>query len=103
MKIDFLYFDGCPSWQSALENLNAVLRQEGIVEPVTMIQIQDDEQAVKEKFLGSPSIRIDGMDLWYEERDSYSLSCRVYVTPDGVKGSPTIEMLSARIKPVTSS
>jgi hypothetical protein len=29
MKIELLYFDGCPSWQAGLENLKAALQQEG--------------------------------------------------------------------------
>jgi hypothetical protein len=98
MKIELLYFDGCPSWQAGLENLKAALQQEGISEEIDVIEIKDDEQAAREKFLGSPSIRINGRDLWFEERDNYSLSCRVYATPEGVKGSPTVDMLRAKIK-----
>ena len=98
MKIDLLYFDGCPSWQIALDILKRVLREEGIPEPVNVIEIVNDEQAQKEKFLGSPSIRINGIDLWLEQRENYSLSCRVYATPEGVKGWPTNEMLRSKIK-----
>ncbi len=98
MKIELLYFDGCPSWQTALENLKCALQMEGISKFVNVIEIQNDEQAGTEEFLGSPSIRVDGRDLWFEERENYSLSCRVYATPDGIKGAPTIEMLRARLK-----
>lgn len=98
MKIELLYFDGCPSWQTALENLKVALQQEDISEPITMLEIKDDEQAAQEKFLGSPSIRINGRDLWFENRENYSLSCRVYGTPAGVKGYPTVDMLRSRIK-----
>ena len=84
MKIELLYFDGCPSWLTALKNLNSVLREEEITETVNVIEITNDEQAGQEKFLDSPSIRINGIDLWFEHRENYSLSCRVYFTPDGV-------------------
>lgn len=63
MKIELLYFDGCPSWQTALKNLTQVLREEGITETINVREIENDEQAGHEKFLGSPSIRIDGYDL----------------------------------------
>jgi len=100
MKIELLYFNGCPSWLTALKNLNSVLREEGITETVNVMEIMNDEQAGQEKFLGSPSIRINGIDLWLEQRENYSLSCRVYATPEGVKGSPTIEMLRSKIRTV---
>jgi hypothetical protein len=51
----------------------------------------------KEKFCGSPSFRINGEDLWCEERAKYHLSCRVYRTAQGLQGSPTVEMLRERI------
>lgn len=103
MKIELLYFDGCPSWQIALENLKRVLHEEGITETVNVVEIVNDEQAGQEKFLGSPSIRIDRHDLWFEQRENYSLSCRVYATPEGVKGWPTVEMLRSKIKLTASS
>ncbi len=81
MKIELLYFDGCPSWQTALKNLSSVLREEGITETVNVMEIMNDEH-----------------DLWFEERENYSLSCRVYATPEGVKGYPTVEMLRSKIK-----
>jgi len=100
MKIELLYFDSCPSWQIALETLNSALREERITETVNVMEIMNDEQAGQEKFLGSPSIRINGIDLWFEQRENYSLSCRVYATPEGVKGSPTVEMLRSKIRSV---
>lgn len=103
MKIELLYFDGCPSWQTALENLKSVLEEEEITETVNVMEIVNDEQAQQEKFLGSPSIRIDGRDLWFERRENYSLSCRVYATPDGVKGFPITEMFRSKIKRAISS
>lgn len=103
MNIELLYFDGCPSWQTALENLKVALQEEGISEVITMIEIRDDEQAGQENFLGSPSIRIDGQDLWFEQRENYSLSCRVYGTPEGVKGFPTAEMLRSKIRSAASA
>ncbi|CAG0987261.1 hypothetical protein ANAEL_02091 [Anaerolineales bacterium] len=103
MKIELLYFDGCPSWQTAFENLKRALQVERISDPIQVIEIVNAEQASQEKFLGSPSVRIDGRDLWYEQRENYSLSCRVYTTPEGVKGSPTVEMLRFKIQSAVSA
>ncbi len=98
MKIDLLYFDGCPSWQVALENLQAALEKEGLPVEIVPIEIRSAQQATAIKFLGSPSFQIDGQDLWPEERASYSMSCRVYKTMEGFKGWPTVEMLRQKLR-----
>jgi hypothetical protein len=98
MKIELLYFDGCPSWKTGLKNLEAALQEEGLSVPVEMVRVADDNEAARLKFLGSPHIRVDGQDLWPEERENYSLSCRVYPTPDGVKSFPTVAMLRGQLK-----
>jgi hypothetical protein len=98
MKVELLYFDGCQSWQSGLQNLHFALKANGLDVSVELVQVMDNEDATRKRFLGSPSFRINGVDLWNEERDTYSLSCRVYATPDGMKGSPSILMLQGEIQ-----
>jgi hypothetical protein len=98
MKIDLLYFDGCPSWEEALENLKAALKAEGLEASICMLKVEDNSDATRLKFLGSPSFRVDGMDLWPEERKRYNLSCRVYTTSQGLRGTPTIEMLRTQLR-----
>ncbi|WKZ52592.1 MAG: hypothetical protein QY329_07605 [Anaerolineales bacterium] len=100
MKIELLYFDGCPSWESGLKNLQTALQEEGLSTAVEMVKVESDEDAARLKFLGSPHFRVDGMDLWHEERDVYSLSCRVYPTPNGIKGYPTVQMLKEKLHAV---
>jgi hypothetical protein len=96
-EIKLLYFDGCPSWKSALGILKKVIETEKIQASVTLVKIETPEQAQKERFLGSPSFIVNGVDLWPEERQNYTLSCRIYNTPAGMKGFPTVEMLKLRL------
>jgi hypothetical protein len=98
MKIQLLYFDGCPSWQDGLKNLETVLEELHIEASPELIKVLDDADAARLKFPGSPSFRVDGRDLWHEERESYSLSCRVYSTPAGLRGVPTVAMLKEKLK-----
>ena len=98
MQIDLLYFDDCPSWQSGLENMMAALEAEGLDAKIRMVNVTNEDEAAHLKFLGSPSFQVNGMDLWNEERESYNLSCRVYPTPQGMKGAPTIEMLREKLR-----
>jgi len=98
MKIELFYFNGCPSWETGLKNLEAALQEEDLSASVEMIKVVDDSDATRLKFLGSPHFRVDGQDLWPEERELYSLSCRVYPTPEGIKGFPTVAMLRGQLK-----
>jgi hypothetical protein len=88
--VELLYWDGCPSHDEALADLCEVLRELGREdEPVHKRSIDTDEQALKEKFPGSPTIRVDGVDAFpSSEGDPIGLTCRVYRLRDG-RYSPT--------------
>ena len=97
-EITLLYFDGCPSWKVGLEHLKTALQSEKIEAKVTLLRVETQEEAQKERFLGSPSFRADGVDLWAEDRSDFKLSCRIYATPEGMKGAPTVEMLREKLR-----
>lgn len=103
MLIELLYFDGCPSWQDGLENLKAALTNEGLQAEIRLVRVESEEDAAHLKFLGSPSFRVDGMDLYPEERNRYNMSCRVYATPQGIKGAPTVAMLCEKLHALKST
>jgi hypothetical protein len=90
MKAELLWWEGCPSTDEALASLRAVLAEEGAdPESVELHEIESDEQAERERFPGSPTIRIDGEDVVPPgEGDVVGLSCRVYRLADG-RPSPT--------------
>lgn len=98
VEITLLYFDGCPSWKMGLENLKSALQSEQLEAKIEMKNIETAELAQKEQFLGSPSFRVNGKDLWPEEREDYKLSCRIYNTPDGMKGFPSVNMLREKLR-----
>ena len=102
MEIQLLYFDGCPSWEIALSNLKAALAAEGLEAEIQLIKLEDNEDATHLRFLGSPSFQVNGVDLWHEERKRYNLSCRVYATPHGLQGAPTVEMLREKLRQTCS-
>lgn len=97
MQIELLYFDGCPSWECGLKNLEAALQEEGLSASIEMVKVMEADDAARLKFLGSPSFRVDGVELWPEERGIYALSCRVYSSPEGIKGCPTVKMLREKL------
>ena len=89
MRVELLWWEGCPSYPETLADLERVLTEEGIGAEVELVEVESDEQARAERFPGSPTIRIDGEDLLPPgEAEPFSLTCRVYRLRDG-RPSPT--------------
>jgi hypothetical protein len=97
MRVELLWWDGCPSHPEALEQLREVLSGEGLdPEAVERVEITSDEQAQRERFFGSPTIRIDGEDaIPPADGNPVGLSCRVYRLRDG-RMSPTPDVEDLR-------
>ena len=94
MRVEVLYFDGCPTYLETEGTLREVLAEEGIEAEVELVAVNTDEEARRLRFPGSPTIRVDGCDPFpVPERAEYALGCRVYATPEGLRGSPTAGML----------
>src|SRR4051812_31900736 len=90
MRVELLWWEGCPSTPEAMQHLKQVLREEGLdPEAVDLVEVESDEQAEQEHFPGSPTIRIDGEDaVPAGDSDPVGLTCRVYRLRDG-RPSPT--------------
>jgi hypothetical protein len=89
MKVELLWWEGCPSHAETLQDLERVLSEEGVAAEVDLVEVENDEQARSERFPGSPTIRLDGVDaIPATESEPFSLTCRVYRLRDG-RVSPT--------------
>ncbi len=92
MDITLLYFDDCPNWHDADTHLRT-LEDEIPGLRVTRQIVDTAEEAERTQFRGSPSILIDGVDAFADPDAPVGLSCRVYQTPEGSAGSPTLDQL----------
>ena len=98
MKIEILHFNGCPTYRVTENTLRQVLVEEGMQAEVELVTVNSNEEARRLRFPGSPTIRVDGRDLFpTPEREDWRLVCRVYITPEGLMGSPTAQMLKAAL------
>lgn len=88
--IELLYFAGCPNHDTFLPHLRELLRDLGEDRPVQLVEITDDRSAQQHRFLGSPTLRIDGRDVepHADQRTNYGMQCRIYLTPNGRAGAP---------------
>jgi hypothetical protein len=101
MRVELFYFDGCPNWKVADERLREAVRtvaRDDIT--VRSRKIETPSQAKAVRFTGSPTIRINGEDPFATGDEHIGLACRLYRTPVGLSGSPTVgqfvEALSVR-------
>jgi len=84
LRIDFLYFEDCPSHPEALERLRDVLAEEGIEAEIAIDRVETEAQARRLRFVGSPTILVNGQDVDPPDGDAYvALTCRVYRHEDG--------------------
>jgi hypothetical protein len=89
-RVEFLWWEGCPSHEQALVQLRSAMSEEGLdPEAVEVREIDTDAAAREESFVGSPTIRVDGRDVQPPLEDAtVALTCRVYRLRDG-RFSPT--------------
>jgi hypothetical protein len=95
MRIEFLYWDGCPSHPEAEALLREVLHARGLNAEIDRREVTSQEEAESERFPGSPTIRVDGRDVDPAGAGARpALTCRIYSLPDGrVSPVPTREQL----------
>jgi hypothetical protein len=91
---EILHIVDCPSWGEAGRRLRAALDWTGHQDTViTFTIVMSHAAATKVPFAGSPTILIDGTDLFPSDGRTSGLACRVYMTPAGFAGQPTQEQL----------
>jgi hypothetical protein len=105
MNIELLYFDGCPNHGPALQRIRELLKEEGLSAEISQIQVADQALASKIGFLGSPSVRVNGMDVEPTARRSRNcgMMCRTYVTDAGREGLPSREMIRQALRDAGST
>ena len=88
--VELLWWEGCPSWPRALEDLRAAAANAGLdPSQIVVREVDTGEQAEAEGFVGSPTIRIDGVDIQPPVDEKLpGLTCRIYRLRDG-RISPT--------------
>jgi hypothetical protein len=89
-RIEMLFSAGCPHGDAAEELVVRVTQELEVEGDVQRVFIETPEDADRARFLGSPSIRVNGQDIepGADRRTDFSYSCRVYQTPHGVAGLP---------------
>jgi hypothetical protein len=87
--VEILYWDGCPSYPQTLADVRAALTELGLDPQLAQLrEVATDDAAETERFVGSPTVRVDGRDLFPPGDEPVGLTCRIYRCRDG-RMSPT--------------
>ena len=100
VNITFLYYEDCPSHDAALERLRQVMAEEGVDTEIEIVKVETDEQAQRLRFVGSPTILIDGQDIDPPPPDAYyALTCRAFRLEDGrISPLPSPDMIRRALR-----
>lgn len=94
MKIELLYCEGCPNYLPTLERIKKVLQGERRDAEIRLVFVPNGQTAQDLSFLGSPTVRINGIDIepTARQRRDFGLMCRRY--PEGI---PSFELIRAAV------
>ena len=100
MLIEILTFDGCPNASLTHDRVAEALASERIAADIEEIEVSTPELANELRFLGSPSVRVNGEDVEVaaHHRSSYGLMCRTYRDGGRVEGAPSAQLIRAAIR-----
>jgi hypothetical protein len=89
-RVEILYIESCPNHKKARSLVERAAGALQLRPSVRLVEVTDAEAATRLRFLGSPTIRVDGRDVepGADARRDYALSCRVYRTAAGIAGQP---------------
>jgi hypothetical protein len=100
LQIEVLYFEGCPNHLSTVERIDSVLREEGCSANVREVLVPDVQTAQRVNFLGSPTVRVNGIDIEPAalDRKDFGLMCRRYPT-----GGPSHVLIRTAVRSALES
>ena len=100
MKVEILYFSGCPNHPPAVGVVREALQKEGLSAELVEVEVKDGDTARVVGFLGSPTIRINGQDVERSARSAqgFGLSCRTYTNRGRRAGVPPLEWIRAGLR-----
>ena len=103
MKLELLHIADCPNTNATRRLLNETLRELELAEEILEIEVSNSSQAEALSFPGSPTIRVDGIDVEAGlPRTGKGLSCRIYIIDGKHQSAPTREMIRTAIRSALS-
>jgi hypothetical protein len=98
--IELLTVAGCPNRDAALTLILRIRAQLASTAQVQVIEVPDQPAAEQLRFLGSPTIRVNGHDIepGAEHQPEYVHACRLYQGPHSLRGLPEADWLRQALR-----
>ncbi len=97
-RLELLFTADCPNWLTMYTHLLTALHTFGHDEQdIALTRIRDEAHAQARGFTGSPTVLVDGADPFADPRTTAAMACRLYDTPDGRRGTPTLTQVTAAL------
>lgn len=98
--VEILFFEGCPNAELAETRAREAIARAGVSADLHLVRIEDEADAVRRRFLGSPSVRVDGVDVEGPARDraDFGLQCRVYSVDRRLEGAPPVAWIRTALQ-----
>jgi len=95
VKIEVFYIDGCPHRQPTVERVKELLHEFGFRGNVLEIPVTEATSAIAVRFLGSPTIHVNGVDIEPSIRTSgqFGVMCRMYLDGSKQEGVPSVALI----------
>jgi len=91
MLIEVLYIPGCCNHHPAVERLRRVLSAEALESPISEIPVNGEISVRTLQFPGSPTVRINGIDVDPAPQACFAVSCRLYSDGSGLPSEAILQ------------
>ena len=98
VRIELMVVPGCPHHAAAAQLIATAVADTGVTATITQTVVTSEGQAQKRGFIGSPSFLLNGTDPFSQPGSPAALACRLYSTPDGPRGVPSLEDVRRALK-----
>lgn len=95
LQVEVLYFKGCPNHGPAVEQVRQALKAEDAAASISEIEVEDAAMAQETGFLGSPTVRVNGVDVEESARGAQGVGfgCRTYLDDGRRTGLPSVAVI----------
>ena len=98
--VEVLILDGCPNGPVAVDHARAAMSEVVTDAELHLVVVRTVDEARTLRFLGSPSVRVDGLDVEVGAggRRDFGLQCRVYALGDRLVGTPPTQWITEALR-----
>jgi hypothetical protein len=100
MDVEVLVFEGCPNVEVTLARVRAAVATANVPADVRLLRVRDAGEAKRLRFLGSPTVRIEGVDIEPSaaDRKDFGLQCRLYFAGGRPEGAPPTDSIISALR-----